>query len=401
MSQSSPLKSLTIILSTFLIVILGTLVISFYARGYQINIKNGLNLKATGLLSVTSKPKAASVYINDRLTTATDDTLNLPPGSYQVKIVKDGYLPWEKNITLKKEIVFQTDAQLFRAVPDLKPITLTGAINPTLSPDGTKIIYAVASASASKNNGLYIIELTGNPLNINKNLPQQIAANFPHLDWSDFSFIFSPNSREIIASSKTANASYLLNLSGPINQNNLYDITFNLPSIQKDWDAQTSQLIASKLDRLPVELRSLVATSSAIDILFNTSEDKVLYLAKTDSQIIPNLISPPPAQSTQLQTRDIKKDHYYIYDLKDDTNFLIGQSSTVQNPFWLPNSDNIIYTEDQKIKAVEYDGTNNLTLFVENFDSQVVFPWNDGSRIITLTSIYPNAPQNLYSISIR
>ena len=62
-------------------------------------------------------------------------------------IPKFGY--WQKDIEIKKEVVYQTNTQLFRSSPDLKAITTTGAINPTLSPNGNLVIFSVASASAS------------------------------------------------------------------------------------------------------------------------------------------------------------------------------------------------------------------------------------------------------------
>ncbi|HRS23258.1 MAG TPA: PEGA domain-containing protein, partial [Candidatus Woesebacteria bacterium] len=101
-------RSLKVILSILTAIIIVTSLIIIYAQGYRISLEQGINLKATGILSVTSKPKAASVYINNHLVTATDNIVNLPPGDYDVKIVKDGYTPWQKRISLKKEVVQQT-----------------------------------------------------------------------------------------------------------------------------------------------------------------------------------------------------------------------------------------------------------------------------------------------------
>lgn len=391
-------KSLLVILSVTAFVVLGTYLISFFARGYQISFNNGPILKATGLLSATSKPKSASVFINDRLITATDDTINLPPDTYNIKITKDGFLPWQKTIKIKKETVYQTDTQLFSSAPDLKPISLSGAINPSVSPDGTKIIYAVASASASIDNGLYQIELNDNIIPFNKNLPRQIASNFPNIDWSKFTFTFSPNSRQILANFK--NTTYLISLDSPITQKSLQDVTLRLSLIKEDWNNQTIQTIASKLERVPNDIKNFISTDSAKNVSFSSTEDKILYLAKTDGQIKKDLITPPPAQSTQTQSREIKKGNYYVYDLKDDTNFLIGGSSALQNPFWLPNSNNIVFVEDKKIKVIEYDGTNKSTIFSGDFNPSTVFSWSDGNRIIILTSAYSSLP-NLYSITIR
>jgi hypothetical protein len=398
-TSPSDRKSLAVMAFVFSLVIFGTLAVSYLARGYQISFRQGPTLTSTGLLSVTSKPKSASVYINDRLTTATDDTLNLPPGDYHIKITQDGYLPWDKDIQIKKEVVFQTDAQLFRSAPDLKPITYAGAINPTISNDGSKVIFAVASASASQDNGLYMVEITDNPLLINKNIPRQISPNYPGTDWSQASFEFSPNSRQFIAT--FPGDIYLLSLDTPITSKSLLDITPQLASIKQDWQSQTDQIIKAKIDRLPVSIQALVSTASANDISFSTSEDKILYLATKEADLPQNIITPPPAQSTQQQHRDIKSQNYYVYDLKDDTNFLIGPNLDIHQPQWLPGSTNIIYNQSDKIKVVEYDSTNLKTVFAGKFDQNAIYVSADGNKIITLTSAYHSAPENLYAITIR
>ena len=398
-TSPSDRKSLAVMAFVFSLVIFGTLAVSYLARGYQISFRQGPTLTSTGLLSVTSKPKSASVYINDRLTTATDDTLNLPPGDYHIKITKDGYLPWDKDIQIKKEVVFQTDAQLFRSAPDLKPITYAGAINPTISNDGSKVIFAVASASASQDNGLYLVEITDNPLLINKNIPRQISPNYPGTDWSQATFEFSPNSRQFIAT--FPGDIYLLSLDTPITSKSLLDITPQLASIKQDWQTQTDQIIKAKIDKLPASIQALVSTASANDISFSTSEDKILYLAIKDANLPQNIITPPPAQSTQQQHRDIKSQNYYVYDLKDDTNFLIGPSLDIHQPQWLPGSTNIIYNQSDKIKVVEYDSTNLKTVFAGKFDQNAIYVSADGNKIITLTSAYHSAPENLYAITIR
>lgn len=393
-------KSLSVIILVIILIITATYGISFFARGYQISTKGKISFLATGIISATSRPKAASVYINDRLITATDDTINLVPDEYTIKIIKDGYLPWQKNIQIKKEIVYQSDAQLFRSAPDLKPVTLTGAINPAVSPDGSLVVFSVASASATKDNGLYLLELSNNVNFLAKNTARQLSSNLSNLDWSKFTFTFSPNSRQILAKNISNNTNYLINLDSTTDYKNLYDVTAKLTLIKEEWQNQEEQLIKAKITLIPKEIQAITSTTSAKNILFSDDDTKVLYLAKTDANLQKDLISPPPAQSTQNQSRDIKKDNYYVYDIKDDTNFWIGDSS-LQNLNWLANSYNLIYTEDQKIQTVEYDNTNKLTLFAGNFDKNVVYPWLDGSKIITLTAPYNNAQENLYSISIR
>ena len=93
--------------------------------------------------------------------------------------------------------------------------------------------------------------------------------------------------------------------------------------------------------------------------------------------------------------------NYYVYDLKDETNFLIGPHSDLLGPFWMPNSAKVIYLKNQTITAVDYDNLNQVTLFAGNFNTAVVFPWADGTKIITLTSAYVGAAQNLYAVTVR
>lgn len=402
MSQNPNKKSIFLISFVSFSIVCLTIIISLVARGYQFNLKSGTILTATGILSATSDPKGASVYLNDRLVTATDNTLNLSPDDYTVKIVKDGYLPWQKTIKIKQETVYQTDAQLFRSVSDSKAITFTGAINPAISPDSTKIVYAVASASASTDNGLFVIEYNNNfPLNLNGNSPRQLSQNLSNINWSQFNFEFSPNSRQILATNSISNTSYLISLDTAINPKNLYDVTPTLATIKNDWQNQLTQLNSTKMTKIPIELQSLISTASAKDIQVSANEEKVLYLAQKDGSLTNNIITPPPAQSTQTQSRDIKQGNYYIYDLKDDTNFLIGSQKDIINPSWLDSFDNIVFTTEQNIKVADYDGTNQQTLYRGNFNPKNVFPMIDGSKIMILISPYQGAPENLYTISIK
>lgn len=363
-----------VIISVLSVVVSLTYLLSILARGYQPDFNDGFKFKATGLLSATSKPKSASVFINDRLFTATDDTINLSPGKYRVKIVKDGYLPWFKNIEIQKEMVYQTEATLFRLAPDINPLTQNGALNPNLNPDKNTLVFAVSSASATKDNGLYLIETYPLPLLLGRNTSKQIIGNLPSIDWSNFNFSFSPNSKQILATARTKNTTYLLNLEAS-GQKKPTDVTNLVNSIKSDWQKQKTQIILAKLDRLPLKLRPSVSTQSA-DILFSEDDSKILYLSL--------------------------KNLYHVYDLKKDMDYPIGDINEIQNPFWLPNSNNLVFSnKDQQIKTIEYDGSNQNTIFAGKFSNNLILPWSDGSKIVIYTRPFPQAPENLYSVSIR
>ncbi|MFA6250069.1 MAG: PEGA domain-containing protein [Candidatus Shapirobacteria bacterium] len=402
MPNTSDKKSLLTILSVAFFIILITTLITFFASGYQLNFQKGPVIKATGLLSATSKPKSASVYINDQLVTATDDTINLPPGSYTIKIVKDGYLPWQKTVQIKPEVVYLTDAFLYRSVTEIKPITLSGAINPAVSPDGNKIVYAVANASAAKDNGLYLLETYQSPLPLSRSIPPKLlSASAPSLDWSVFTFEFSPNSKSLIATNPQIKISYLLPLDSPITAKNMFDISSQIAAIKKDWLSQEAEIITTNLARLPMALQSVVATSSAKQLQISSGETKILYLANTTTRLPAIVTTPLISFSNQPQTRQIEKGNYYTYDLQTDSNYLVGNSQSVANLTWLPDSNNLIFVEDNQIRIIETDSTNKQTLYGGSFNPQIVVPWFDGNKIVTLASAYAGSPENLYSISIR
>lgn len=401
MTNNPTRHSLVIFLTVASFITISTYLISLFARGYRLSLKDGLTVNLTGIISAVSQPKGASVYLNDKLITATDDTINLAPGIYNLKINKDGFLPWEKTVTVKPETVYQADIQLFSAVPNLKPITLTGAINPAINDDNSKIVYAVASASATKDNGLYILESTGLPFSLLRSDSRQLSPNTATINWSEFTYTFSPNSRQILVTSPKKDINYLISLDTPVSSQKITDVTKNLEEIKTEWQTQTSLIVNSKLERIPKEIQNLIATDSAKYIQFSSNDEKILYLAQKDGQITPNLITPPPAQSTQTQQRQVQTGNYYIYDLKDDTNFLIGSKNDFSQISWLPNSSNLIFIQDQDLKVIDYDNTNKQTIFAENFDTNCVSPWIDGNKIVILTSAYPSASKNLYALSVR
>lgn len=401
MENTSNRRSLTLIALVGFFIIGFTYLISIFARGYRFSLKNGFTLNPTGIISAVSYPKGASVYIDDKLITATDDTFNLSPGVYRLKINKDGFNPWQKTITVKPETVYLADIQLFSSVPEIKPITMTGAIHPTANDDNTKIVYAVASASATKDNGLYLIEANGLPISLIRSDTRQLATTSATLNWPEFTFTFSPNSHQILANNSKTKINYLISLDSPITSQKLTDVTKNLKDIYADWQTQTSLIINNKISRLPKEIQTLVSTSSAQHVQYSSKEDKVLYLAQTDGNIKDNLITPPPAQSTQTQNRQVKSGNYYIYDIKDDTNFLIGSQKDISQLFWIPNTSNLIFVQNKNLKVIDYDGTNQQTLLSSNFDSNCVYPWIDGSKIVILTNLSLSTTENLYSISIK
>lgn len=409
---------------TFLALLLATAAAIAYNKGYRPKLgETGPIVEATGLLAATSNPEGAQVFINGRLTTATNDTLNLAEGDYTVKIVKDGYISWEKKLKIKNGVVTETQARLFPAAPDLRAETSTGALLPTLSPDGTKLVYGVASGSAEKR-GVWVMDLNDRPLLAqaqSRQIDQRLA---------EAAFTWSPDSKQIVAT--FGKQSFLLDADrlNPLPQEVTSTLNLTLTSWEKENKAKETETLSRLDNNLLQELSKMKI------IAWSPDGTKLLYGASQSATLSPILEKIPPGSSTQSEQRQLKVDAVYVYDLKEDKNFfltdklpglskeketrtekqtaeaspsatvsieVIGRAQRAQPLRWFPDSRRLIWVEEGNISILEYDGTNRATIYSGPFENSFVYPWPNGTKFIILTTY--NRPagveSNLYSISLK
>jgi hypothetical protein len=443
-----------------------------YAQGYRPTMTG--SLKGTGLLSANSYPSAAEVYVNGRLTTATDNTLNLDPAEYQIDIKKDGFHTWSKKIKVVAELVTETNAQLFPTSPTLEPLTYTGALGSIPSPDGNKLAFTVASASAVAKNGLYIQDLGSSPISLNRSA-RQITRTEAGYDYTTASYTWSPNGTQLLVAFKNG-AHLLLDTSTFNDLATLKDVTVTLPQTLSEWELELARDERVQMLKLPDFLQT-VATASATNLYFSPDNKKLLYQATAAFTLPDNLIPPLPSSSTQTESRTTKIGSWYVYDLKEDKNFLISDGvlpsptpsaspkntkittihdlpstilftpskltlvDNIQDPLpaelisspsafhklqtnfsptqsiillnaqyspifvtniqWYPDSSHLILTTDNSIDILEYDGTNRVTVYGGPMDKSIVYPWPDGSKIITRIQFSPDTIPNLYTIKLK
>ncbi|MBI2021366.1 PEGA domain-containing protein [Candidatus Daviesbacteria bacterium] len=362
----------------------------FLAKGYRLSPNQG-GIFGTGILSITSVPDQASVYMDGNLTTATNANINsLPPKTYQVKIIKEGFIPWEKRVEVKEGLVTQIKATLFRAIPSIYPITYTGMSNPSLSPNGQKLVYVVPPPTDGnqlivKKSGIWIWQLSDRGVTFARGgEPQQIALWDSTVDYTKAKFRFSPDNTQIMVSLEDR---ILL-----LDTNKLNDppknITVTAQPTIRVWDEEQKTRDNTRLQLIKdLSLRN-TASKSAI-LKWSADESKILYCEK-DCQ-----------------------DGLKVSDLDEQKSFDIPKANFYS---WLPDSLHIILidTEDKKDKAengirlakisiVESDGTNKSEIYVGNLDPESVFAWLDSSRLIVVSSLpTPTASQpNLYGINLK
>jgi len=432
------------------VIIGGTFAAIQYAKGNYRITRQGF-VAESGLLSANSFPPGAEVLIDGQLTTATDDTIYLPPGGYNIEINKDGYWPWKKAVRLESQLVVQTNAQLFPIAPSLTPLTFTGVRNVFPSPDGQKIIYYTSSASAQTRNGLYMLELSNNPLSLQRG-PRHLAENNDSFNLAEAKIIWAPDSGQVMLVDQDKN--YLLDIDGKNNLASLPDISFRKNQILSEWEEEMYLRERQFLAEFPDEVIAM-ATASAKNVYFSPDKNRLLYTyTGQNSLTLPEGLTPPvPAANTEAEERTLVAGNTYVYDREEDKNFNVGtppirasqvdklllatdlfqrrrmslesspsaftrlqastSAQTVQtfstyhtslyaNTFqWFPDSNHLLYTDQNRIQIKGYDTTNDTTVYSGPYVDNFVYPWPDGSKLLILTSFSPETPPNLYAIELK
>lgn len=446
---------LLITLASATFIITGSAIAIQYAKGYRPTTQG--TIQGTGLLAANSEPKGARIFIDGGQTgKVTDETIILKPGDYQVEFKMEGFTTWQKTLKVDAELVTDTQAHLFRTVPTLSPLTFSGAVNLHPSPDGQKIAFAVASPSAQVKGGLYVTELSDRPTLFGKS-PKLVAENPIGADFKKASILWSPDSTQIIANLNNRN--YLLDPTETTRARNLVDQSTQLPLLFSTWEEEILRRDKQLLSTLPEELFQIL-NQSAKNLYFSPNGEKLLYTATASATIPENLIPPLPATNSQPESRTLQPQKTYIYDLKEDKNFLVyshpaelpeiefqkptlvqdlnqtelftsetqatsSATPILQSPVsilttfdnfraqynsfpflpyqWFPTSKHILLNTGTAIQILEYDNTNLTTLYQGSFEDDFFYPWPGGNKLIILGNLTgnPDIPANLYTINLK
>ena len=452
MSTSIKRSRLLITIFVSLLLVGGTLLAIQIAKGYRPSISK-MSLNSTGLLSTTSYPKNAQVFVNDRLTTVTDDTLYLSPADYKIKIIKTGFYPWTKTVPIKPELVSTTDARLFPAIPSSTPLTFYQVNQPIVSPDGNRLVYVLTNSPFVQDNGVYVLSLANNLI-----LGNQIIqiADMSVYDYTKAELLWSPDGTQILAvfhDGKKIVASHLLSTRNMNQAKNLVDTTIRLSLLLSQWQEQLGSINKNNLVRLP-ELMVKIATQSAVNVYFSPDREKLFYTTKENLDLPDNLIGKTiPSINPAIQSRKLTAGKTYVYDLKEDSNYQVSEANynpqtqqplitdgtpptptptngsktkpapeselnriirqirlergqtdphSTQNLSWYSTSRHLVVGNSDGVSIVEYDG-NNLTLIISTqINSGCAAASIDGNRLLILSNLNqkPEA-NNLISLDLK
>lgn len=381
-------------LTTITIVSVFLVIIGYFAKGYWFDIKT-FKFTPRGILVLESEPTAAEIYIDGDLKTATDATIRLSPGTYDVSVQKEGYISWEKRLTIEREAVTEAQVSLFKSAPSLTAITFSGVVSPVETEDQSKIAYAVP---LSKDNGidkagLWVMETINFPLGFSKD-PKRITDG----DLTGASWEWSPDNEEVLLTTKTG--VFLLSASEYTPQAQRINVSSKKTEILSEWKEEKQRKLEAKTKSLPIELQDILLNKT-LSVVFSPDDHKIMYTASASAQIPDNLIKPIPGASTQEQERNIKSGKTYIYDIKEDRNFLIESHPKSKKVSWFATSNHVLISEEGKVYIKDHDGTNKIAVYEGAYNAPDAFPTLNKDRILVLTNLGSISTPNLYSISLN
>ncbi len=378
-------KRFIITIVTLLVIVVAASVAIFFAKGYTFSPKEK-RIVGTGIINISSEPDAASVYVDGHLTTATNATISsLKPQVYDIKVVKEGFIAWEKKIDVKEGLVTPIKVTLFPSIPTIYPLTFSGVQNPALSPDGAKLAFVVpaksSSGEANKKGGIWVWTVQRNqPISFARSAePHQIATS-QFTDFSKATLRFSPDSKQVLAT--LGNQNWLLNADNL--NSDPKDITAILDSTLKGWEDDTKDKDAARVAAIKdLSVRKVASDSGFL----SWSPDETKFMARGDA------ISKDEADKGNIS--GVK-----VYDLEEKKQYDLPSGKSYM---WLPDSDHIIMVEKDSISVLDADGTNKDVIYAGSFYDSFVFPWPDSSRMAIISTFpTPTASEpNLYGINLR
>lgn len=384
---------------TLLVIAVISAVAVFYAKGYRPSQTGGI--AGTGILSVTSVPDQASVYLDGHLTTATNANINsLIPKSYDVRIVKEGFISWQKKVEVKEGLVTEIKATLFRSLPSVYPLTYNGVERVVLSPDAQQIAYIVpiqegADQATAKKSGVWVWQMSDRPIAFARGAePHQISISQGGLDLSKGELRWSPDSSQILV---TMSDRQLLLDSTKLNDPPR-DVTAVVQVTLKSWDDDQKKRDLTNLQTIK-DLKIRQTASNSAVLKWAPDKSRILYCNSNCDYKPDNKLSVfKVADLSTNKVFDIPPAAFYTWTADSD-HLILSQTEPV-DPKKTTKEKSL---SQGTVAIIEYDGTNKAEIYGGNFDPGAVIPWPDGSKLVIVSS-FPTATAsqpNLYGISLK
>jgi Tol biopolymer transport system component len=359
--------------------VVATVVAIFFGKGYQINI-NGRVVDKTGMLVVKSQPDGGKIFLDGEWKSATPNTFsNLRPKTYLLRVEKQGYGTWEKQVNVYPELVTDITAVLVSITPKLEPLTIGGANHPVYN----EATHTIAYTTTNNKTGIWVLPI-GRPLPITlfQSAPTLVMPDSESTQYSQATnLVWSPDGSEILA--QIGPKDYRLI---DISQSKELQKATTPEEITKDWQATQTKKRLAFLESLTIT-PELARTATASGTRWSPDERKFTYQKDngdgTASVIVHNMESPIPV--------DEKTDYTVITAAKDKLPPLV----------WYQDSYHFVIKDSGSLYLLRIDGTNKTEIYSGAMEDDIFFMTPDGNKVVISASFKKDVPPELYAVSLR
>ncbi len=245
--------------------LIASIVVLIISQGRTIN-EDG-SFVQTGIIRINSIPSEdLKAYINESEVTYSEFRItNITPGIVTLKLTKEGYTPWEKQVRVESGIVKDVYAQLY---PNTIPFTKVSNVNVSktfYSLDGQYIYYVVNNDSTL--DGIWRIKLTRNLLDFSNSQQITQIVKFTteqklELKESDYNIQSSIDNNKFILNVGTNY--YLYNISDTANRVNLNTL-FGFTPANVKWFRDSQSIIFTQENKYAFEYDLITKEISLVD----------------------------------------------------------------------------------------------------------------------------------------
>ena len=409
-------KTSSIIISISIFIATISVIAILIARGYTFSNNQ---ISENGMLKITSKPEGAIIKINGENRGKTPKKIELNPNIYKIKIEKENYKSWNKQITVEASLVKEISPILYPEELDIEQFTFINAQKAYFSKDGE---IGILTDFSENNDGLWLTKLEKTIFDLSDSqLHRVTSTNFMTKTCrQNYTISISPQNKYALMKCKAQEYSqfFLFDLANknttPININsklnfNPNKITFGHNStliietktfiLGHDIDSQKNTFITykqnsnTKLTKYGNSYLSLIQSFDQKEkFIFKLSEDftKIKITAKDIKQLdsIETIYS--SANNSELVIfQDNKKT--YLYNLET---FKVIQKFANNNTNILsfsPNGENILFVEENKLKTLNIQELPNneteiiIKTIIKDYSNDLfVTKWSPNSNKLIL-----------------
>lgn len=311
-------KTRRIIFYLFLIafIVLAPLII-LYARGYSFDWEEKI-IVDTGGIYLKTYPSRAEIYVNDKPKGKTNKFIRrLIPKTYEIKITKEDYHPWQKELIVESGLVAKADDILL--VPFNPKISLVSEAEKIYSEVYSAIKNPIEEYFLSKNN-LYQIEDSIPSFLISNVLNYAIYKNgILYLDY------FTGQIHELNLSSLES-APFFDQVFPSLNQGK-WTVSDDGKKLlcQKNYSVEIlwlEEVIDNSMIRKKGDIEKIYFNTKINNVVWHPKTDEHLIISTNDSILVTELDNRPPRNTINFITTPQPQ---ILYNAKDEILYFLSQ----------------------------------------------------------------------------